>query len=729
VSSFLYRVTAWSVRRRLVVLFSWILIAAAVTTTGLLSGGTLSNSFSIPGTQSQQVADLLARRLPALTGGQAQVVFATPHADITKGDYQKAVSRSVADLAAVRGVASATDPFQTMAVSRDRHVALALVQFNGQPSDVPGSTLSAVSAAVESARAAGVTVAFTGSVYPGYQPAPSELPELAGVITALIILVITLGSLLAAGLPILTALTGVVISVTGLLAVSSVVNLSSSASAVTLLLGLSCGIDYGLFILSRHRSQLLGGTDVLESIALAVGTAGSAVVFAGATVIVTLASIAALGIPFLAAMGLAAAGGVLIAVLLAITLLPALLGFAGKRAATFIPLPALHRRAERIARRAVGDSEASMGGSWAKSVTRFRVPVLIIGAAILILAALPLGTIRLGLPTAATQPEGSTARQAYELTSAGFGAGFNGPLLITAENVDSPKQATPMIAAFSKLPDVAGASLAVVKNGVAIINVIPDSGPNSQKTIDLVTAIRNDHAHLQRLGDSTSVLVGGLTASNIDVSKKIGDATPLFLLVIASLSFILLTFAFRTLLVPLKSIIGFLLSVTASMGVLVAVFQWGWGADLFGVTPGPIISFQPVFMLAIIFGLSANYELFVVSRIKESFSRTGDARAAVIHGTAQSARVVTAAALIMATIFSSLLLGSDPTLKAVGFSFALGVLVDAFVVRLTLVPAFMSIIGAKIWWHPKWFAHVPDADIEGARLRHRIQESEGLRHV
>jgi len=400
-------------------------------------------------------------------------------------------------------------------------------------------------------------------------------------------------------------------------------------------------------------------------------------------------------------------------------LLPALLGLAGGRAARFSALPRLRRRAQRVAHRAVSDPEAGAGGAWTRFVVRFRVPLLLVGAAVLIVAALPILSMNLGLPTAATQPKDTTSRQAYELTSTSFGVGFNGPLLITAEGVSRPEQVAPLVDAVNRLDDVQLANLATIKNEIAVINVIPRSGPDSDQTKALVTAIRDDRSTLERLGNSDSVLVGGLTASNIDVSKKVGDATPLFLLVIAVIAFVLLTFAFRTILVPLKSIVGFLLSIGTAMGILVAVFQWGWGEGFIGVTSGPIISFIPVLMLAIIFGLSADYELFVVSRIKERFAHTGDARGAVLRGTAQSARVVTAAALIMTTIFASFMLAPDPTLKAVGFSFALGVLIDAFVIRLTLVPAFMAIAGAKIWYHPKWFArYVPDPDIEGEKIRH-----------
>lgn len=497
---------------------------------------------------------------------------------------------------------------------------------------------------------------------------------------------------------------------------ASVVDLSSPATAVTLMLGLSCGIDYGLFIVSRHRGQLLGGMAVEESIARAVGTAGSAVVFAGATVLIALAGIAVLGIPFLTALGLAAAGAVFLAVVLAVTLLPALLAFAGERVARTSRLPGFGARAERVARRGAEDPESTLGGAWARFVVRRRVPVLLSGVALLGLLAVPVASLELGLPTAETQPTSNTARQAYDLTSRAFGAGSNGALLVTATEIRTPEQVQPTVDALAAMPDVAAASVASITNELAIITVIPTSGPNDPGTRDLVDAIRDDRDRLQDLGSSPSVLVGGITASNIDVSEKVFDALPVFLLVIVVVAMLLLTFAFRTFWVPLKSVVGFLLSLGAALGATVAVFQWGWGADVLGVTPGPIVTFLPVLMLAIVFGLSADYEIFVVSRIKEQYALTGDARTAVVRGTALSARVVTAAALVMVTIFAAFLAAPEPTLKAFGFSFAMGVLIDAFVVRLTLVPAFMALVGDRIWDNPAWFARLPKADIEGERL-------------
>jgi RND superfamily putative drug exporter len=345
--------------------------------------------------------------------------------------------------------------------------------------------------------------------------------------------------------------------------------------------------------------------------------------------------------------------------------------------------------------------------------------MLALGVAVLAVLALPFTSIQLGLPGASSKPTSDTSRRAYDLITAGFGVGFNGALLILADGVTDPAATNRIAANLTTVPDVASVNPLVTTNQTSVIRVIPKSGPNDKATADLVHRIRDDRTALEG-GTGAQILVGGTTASNIDVSSKLASALPIFLIVVVGLAFLLLTFAFRTILVPIKSILGFLLSFSAAIGAQVAMFQWGWGKHLFGITPAETISFLPILMLAIIFGLSSDYEVFVVSRIKEDFTKTGDATGAVERGTGLAARVVTAAALIMFSIFVAFMFTNDPTIKAIGFSFAAGVFLDAFVVRLTLVPAVMAIIHGKLWYHPEWFAkYVPDPDIEGERLQER----------
>jgi RND superfamily putative drug exporter len=349
-------------------------------------------------------------------------------------------------------------------------------------------------------------------------------------------------------------------------------------------------------------------------------------------------------------------------------------------------------------------------------VVRRRVPVLVLGVVLVGLVALPFARMDLGLPGADARPTSDTSRVAYDLTTEHFGAGYNGTLTVVAQDVTDPAVATRVAGDLAKVDGVVSSDVAAVTHGIAVISVVPATGPNEAATADLVHAIRDDSGAIAS-ATGAHILVGGQTATDIDVSAKLSQALPVFLGTVVVLAFLLLTFAFRTILVPLKSILGFLLSAGAALGAEVAVFQWGWGKDLLGISPTQTLSFLPVILLAIMFGLSSDYEIFVVSRIKEHYTRTGDARGAAVHGTGQSARVVTSAALIMASIFASFLLANDPMIKSIGFSFAVGVLVDAFVVRLALVPALMAIAGDRIWYHPRWFARlVPDADIEGERL-------------
>jgi RND superfamily putative drug exporter len=724
-SNYLYRLARFAFRRRRLVLAAWLLAAIAAIAVAQLSGGKTNDTFTIPGTEAQNAAAVLQAKLPAFSGGQSTIVFAANGAaKVTDPADQAAIKSAMARLKSIPQVAAITTPFQSHMVSPSGQIALGQVQWSAPATSVKDSSLNAVKAAMRPVQADGVQVAYNGSVYPGWRTVISEVPELIGLIIAFGILMITFGAFTAAGMPILGAIIGVITTLMGITAVASVVTIASASTTVALMLGLSCGIDYGLFILSRHRTNLLNGMTPEESVPLAMGTAGSSVVFAALTVIIALCGLTVVGIPFLTVMGLAAAASVTVALLIALTLLPAMLGFAGPKVATFTRLPLLGARAERVARRAAADPDSPVGAGWARFAVRHRVLMLIGGFALLGVLAIPATQIHLGLPSGASQPAGNTQRQAYDLTTEGFGAGFNGALLIIAQDVSSPADAQQIAGALAKLPDVVKVIPVTTQNGISLIKLIPKSGPSDLATTTLVHTIRDNRAAIEGQ-TGTHILVGGTTASNIDVSAKLSSALPIFLVVVVGLAFILLTFAFRTILVPIKSILGFLLSMAAALGAQVAIFQWGWGQHIFGITPAETISFLPIIMLAIIFGLSSDYEVFVVSRIKEEYTKNGDARRAVQRGTGLSARVVTAAAMIMFSIFVAFMFTNDPTIKAIGFSFAVGVFLDAFVVRLTLVPAVMAIAGSRLWYHPRWFArHIPDPDIEGQRLDRELAGAE-----
>ncbi|QVI28238.1 MMPL family transporter [Mycolicibacterium neoaurum] len=718
-SRFLFAVGGFSFRRRRLVLGAWlvVLIGAAAAFVGFR--GEPSDNFTIPGTESQRAVEQLQTRLPAYSGAQTQITFAAPEGRVVSDPgLGPALERAMAGLGSIPDIAVAAGPGQTGQVSPDGRVALGTVAWRAPIGEVSDSALTALEDAMKPAEDAGLQVEYSGAVFPGYKVAVPHLPEIIGISVAFLVLLITFGSVVAAGLPILTAAVGVGIGALGIFISAAVVDMPTAALSLALMLGLSCGIDYALFILNRYRTNLLLLRPREEAAALAAGTAGGSVVFAALTVVIALCGLGVVGIPFLTYMGVAAAVSVFIAMLIALTLLPALFGFAGGKVAKFIEPPLQPGRPKEVAQVAAYTPQRTLGAAWARFVVRFRAPLLIAGSAVLIIIGLPALGMHLGLPSGASQPESNTSRQAYDLTAEHLGPGFNGPLLVVADisRATDPNAAQTIAANIDREPGVVAAAPAGGDQRTALIQVIPETGPNDTATADLVKKIRADRDAIQA-GTGATFLVGGNTASNIDTSDKLASALPIFVVVVVGLAFILLTIAFRAALVPLTSIVGFLLSVFAAMGVQVAVFQWGWGASLLGITPGETISFLPIIVLAIIFGLSSDYEVFVVSRIKEEVGRTGEAIDAVRSGLGLSARVVTAAALIMFGVFIAFVAGNDPIIKSVGLTLAVGVFLDAFVVRLTLIPAVMAILGDRMWAHSRWFdRYVPDLDIEGTKL-------------
>ncbi|BCJ54323.1 membrane protein [Actinoplanes sp. NBRC 14428] len=563
------------------------------------------------------------------------------------------------------------------------------------------------------------------------------MTEVAGVLVAAVVLVVTFGSLVAAGMTLLTALAGVIAGMCGLLLVTAVVDVSSTAPILALMLGLAVGIDYALFISSRHRTQLSAGLPAEESVARATATAGSAVLFAGATVVIALAGLSIVGVPFLAAMGLAAAGTVLTAVLVALTLLPAVLAFTGDRI-----LPRSQRRRTKAAtdparggHAGQGDrpgqaghagdgEERAFGFRWARWVVRFRIPVLLVLVLGLGALSLPTRDMRLALPDNGTAPADSPQRDAYDLTTSAFGAGANGPLLVVIRGARADTVTTVrgrLTVTLRNLPHVAavGAGPASRARTTQVLVVTPTSGPSSVETARLVHDIR-DSATAYADSDTT-IAVTGATAVGVDVSQKLTAALPEYLAVVIGLSFLLLLVAFRSVLVPLKATLGFLLTMGATFGVTVGVFQHGWASELFGVDrPGPLVSFLPIIMMGVLFGLAMDYEVFIVSRVREEFVHGEHATAATVAGVGHGARVVTAAALIMAAVFGGFVLIEDPTIKTIGFGLAVGVLIDAFLVRMTLVPAVLTLLGRRAWAFPRWLDRItPKVDIEGENLRPR----------
>ncbi|MEO7124214.1 MAG: MMPL family transporter, partial [Lacisediminihabitans sp.] len=620
----------------------------------------------------------------------------------------------------IPGVDTVVSPFNKYAgkaITNNKEMARTQVQFTGDSSHVSKATLAKLTATASIAKDAGMTADFGGQVFQD-NTFGITVTEIFGVIFAGIVLLITFGSLVSAGMPLLSALVGVGVVIGGITTVSAFTSVSSTAPMLALMIGLAVGIDYALFILSRHRTQLARGEDPEESAATAVGTAGSAVVFAGVTVIIALLGLLVVGIPFLSVMGVGAAFAVLVAIGVATTLLPALLGLAKGRLA---PKPG-----SRTARRAIAvanGGKPTMGLRWVKGVMRHPIFATIVVIGVLGTVAIPALSMDLNLPDNGSEPVGSTQRMAYDQITKGFGPGYNGPLVIAVDitqTTDIQGDLDGIGKRLSKLDDVAYVSQGLPDAGLdtAIIQVIPKSAPDAVQTKALVHNIRDLAPSIKKQFD-TPISVTGATAVGIDISNRLTAALIPFGLIVVGLSVLLLMMVFRSVLVPLKAALGFLLSVVASFGVVVAIFQWGWLADFIGVAhPGPILSFMPILLMAVLFGLAMDYEVFLVSGMREEFVKTKDAKFAVSHGFANGSRVVTAAALIMFFVFAAFVPDGSGAIKPIALGLAVGIAFDAFLVRMTLVPAIMTLLGKAAWWMPKWLGRLlPNMDIEGEKLR------------
>ncbi|MFI9152810.1 MMPL family transporter [Streptomyces sp. NPDC053367] len=721
-ATFLYKLGRLAFRRRHLVALIWValLTLAGVGAASAPAPGT--TSFSIPGTEAQKAFDLLEERFPGMSadGATARVVFKAPAGEkMTDAGNKATVAKTVKELSTGSEVTSVTDPYQAGAVSKSGAIAYAQVRYDVSGMELEDSSREALQDAAEHARDAGLTVEIGGDALQATPETGST--EIIGIAVAAVVLVITFGSLLAAGLPLLTAIIGVGIGVSSIAALASTLDLGSTTSTLATMIGLAVGIDYALFIVSRYRAELAEGRDREEAAGRAVGTAGSAVVFAGLTVVIALVGLAVVNIPMLTKMGVAAAGTVAIAVLIALTLIPALLGYAGRKVR-----PAGQKSkllgGGRAARNA---GRPNMGTRWASFVVRRPLAVLLLGVVGLGAAAVPATSLELGLPDDGSQPTSTTQRRAYDLLSEGFGPGFNGPLMVVVDAKDSADAQ----AAFTETGDRIKALDNVVtvtpaapnKAGdTATITVIPDAKPSSVTTEDLVHSIREAGAGIAS-DTGSEVLVTGATAMNIDVSQKLNDALVPYLILVVGLAFLLLIVVFRSILVPLKAALGFLLSVMAALGAVVAVFQWGWLSGLMGVEEtGPVMSMMPIFMVGVVFGLAMDYEVFLVTRMREAYVHGEKPSQAVVTGFKHGARVVTAAAVIMMAVFAGFIGSAESMIKMIGFGLAIAVFFDAFIVRMAIVPAVLALLGKRAWWLPKWLDRIlPDVDVEGEGLRSR----------
>jgi RND superfamily putative drug exporter len=765
-SSFLYGLGRSAYRHRLRVVLAWLAVLVVLGGLSAVVSKGFDENFSLPGTESQTALDSLKRTFPQAGGTTAQVVVVPREGEsVRSAAAKKAINASAKRFDKVSQVDSVTGPFDKYAkgqVADDRSAAIITVSFTAAQVDITPATLDALQqqgAALQSALP-GSQVSVGGDAFGGSTPGVSA-SEGVGVLVALIVLWLTLGSLRAAGMPLLTALLGVGLTVALIFGATGFATVSSTTPLLALMLGLAVGIDYALFITSRHRDQLGQGMDPEESVARAVATAGSAVVFAGMTVMIALVGLSVAGIPFLSIMGIAAAVGVAIAVLIALTLLPALLGFMGARLRPKQRTePKKGRAARSLARvaRRPRTPRVGLARRWVRLVT--RVPVLTV---VLVLVGLgtmayPAKDLRIALPSNATATPGSPVRVTYDLVAEHFGQGYNGPLIVTATIVGSDDPLGVMDGMADQLralPGVASVPLATPNQDAdtGIIQVIPTGAPDSVATKQLVRDIRALEPHFkQQYGVDTAVT--GFTAVGIDISDRLGSALVPFGILVVGLSLVLLTMVFRSIAVPIKATVGFLLSVGAAFGATAMVFEYGWLGSVFNVDQtAPVISFLPILLMGILFGLAMDYEVFLVSRMREEYvhglrsvseggrpptppagvplagareTHAGGpsreiARAAVENGFVASSRVVVAAAVIMLSVFGAFVPEGDGAIKTIGFGLAVGVFVDAFIVRMTLVPAVLTLLGTRAWWLPRWIDRLlPSFDVEGEGLAHQV---------
>jgi RND superfamily putative drug exporter len=742
-SSLLYRLGRTVAAHRRLVVVGWLAVLVVVALSALGIGKSFDNTFVLPGSSSQQALNQLDRTFGQVSGSSAQVVFVAPKGhSVTDHADKTAIKKAVTDYRKIDHVTTVSSPLSNHVkgvIAPDGRAAMITVQLSYDRGHVTQTVRNQIQHTTHRLQSAvpGSKTSAGGDAY-GTTGISISATEVVGVVVALAVLTITLGSLLAAGMPLLTAILGVGITMAGIIAATGVATVNSTTPMLALMLGLAVGIDYALFILSRHRDQLAEGMAVDESVARSVGTAGSAVIFAGLTVMIALFGLTVARIPFLTTMGVAAAIGVGLAVCIALTLLPALMVGMGERLRpkqrpARRPRRTSHTGGHQITGSAAAGEPArrrSFGtaffAGWHKAATKWPVVTIVVLVAGLGALALPARGLQLALPDNGTAKPGTHARVTYDLISKHFGPGYNAPLLVTANIVTSDQPAKVMDDLKSDIADLPGVADIPVATPNAnadtgIVQVLPKSGGDSEQTKHLVQRIR-DLAPGFEAAHGTPIAVTGSTAIAIDVSGQLGHALLPFGILVVGLSLVLLTMVFRSIAVPVKAAVGYLLSIGASLGMVSLVFQHGFLADALGVIrQGPVLSFLPIVLMGILFGLAMDYEVFLVSRMREAYVSSDDPRGAIRTGFLGSAKVVTAAAVIMFSVFAAFIPQGEPEIKAIAVGLATGVFVDAFLIRMTLVPAVLTLLGRSAWRLPgvvdRW---LPSFDVEGDRLAHLI---------
>jgi len=739
VPALLYRLGRLCGRRARIVLAVWIVVVAGLVALGAAAGHQTSDDLSLPGTGSTQATDLLTAKLPNQANGSNPLVIQAPEGEkVTGSKHKDAIEQTVTAVRAVPHVTKAVNPFGqngAALISKDQTIAYIPVTLDVGPSDLTEDEAQQVLDAGAPATAAGLDVSLGGYAGQQLSKPDTEISEAIGLAAAVVILLFAFGTVTAMALPIVTAILGLVSTLALISVLGLVLDVPSIAPTLATMIGLGVGIDYALFIVTRHKQQLRDGMEMGESIARATATAGGAVVFAGTTVVIALVSLLLAGIPLVTNLGLTAGVAVVVAVLAATTLLPALLGVLGTRIdALRVPLGRAHP----------DDHHPHGWARWARGVVARPWRSLVAATVVLAVLAIPVLQLELGQNDVGAMPESTTARQAYDGMAAGFGPGSNGPLLVAAQlgtpakpaaddltdNPATDPRLTKLSKALAGAHGVASVSPPTLDKAgdTALFTVVSTSAPSSDATSDLVVELRDTTIPKATKGTDVTASVGGQTAAYIDLADRISDKLPQMIGVVVGLSFIVLMLAFRSLLVPAKAALMNLLSVAAAYGVVTFVFQEGHGASLIGLDEAvPIVSFVPLLMFAILFGLSMDYEVFLMTQIQERYHQTRRPTRAVVDGLAGTGRVITSAALIMVCVFASFVLDGDPIVKQFGVGLAVAIAIDATIVRCLLVPAVMTLLGRAAWWMPAWLARwLPRIDIEG---EHALDRPPAPAHV
>ncbi len=768
-STLLYRLGNTAFAHPMRFLAGWLVLVVVITGSLAFNAPKLSTEMRIEGVSSQEVVDQLQADMPAAAGGSGQVVYSAPEGktffdpevaaavagsvqgiygvdevvdpaelagqSTSQGEAQKQLAGQVAAAEQAAAAVAAGQKLTTavplavdgnlvpgVIVAPDGKVALAQFQFTKQIQELPAGVIEDVMHAAEKPAAeAGITVVPGSSM--------QEMPEVAGageaigIVVAAVVLFLVLGSVVAAGLPLVTALLGVGVGVGGAYALGHFFELGSMSIVLGLMLGLAVGIDYALFIVNRQRRLIMREKlTAHEATGRALGTAGSAVFFAGITVMIALAGLLVIGISLLSTMALIAAGTVAVSVAVALTALPSLLGLLGER----IVSP---KAREKFAQQEAAGADHATARRWATMVTKNRFLVAIFVVAVTLVLAIPAASMRLGLPSSENYNSGTAQREGYELVSGSFGEGLNGPLMVVlSSSTEAPvdqQSAAAVLGELSKLDNVASVTAAGVSEDgrTVLVSVIPTDGPTDESTETLVHALRDKSASFD---DKFGIEIGvtGQTAMGIDIAQKMGEVMPIYLGIVILLSLLVLTLVFRSIIVPLKATAGFLLTILATLGATTAVFQWGWLNQLFGLdSTGPVMALLPILVTGIAYGLAMDYQVFLVSAMRESWVHGKRGTASVVDGFMHSSRIVAAAAVIMISVFAGFIFNGDPMIKQIGFALAIAIAIDAFLVRMTLVPALMAMFGDRAWALPKWLDRLlPNLDIEGDQLLRNLGE-------